>query len=152
MWSDNGSQSTTTALITEKIPPVPRPPKNELLNIKKLNIIQNYPHLFYIMTPIHVNHFCKLLESHPNRPLVNSICEGLKSGFWPWAVTFNSDAPSIVNNACLQKVKDPRHLQFMKEQRDEEIKLNHFSSAFSTLLPGMTSIPLWVVPKPHSDK
>ena len=25
----------------------------------------------------------------------------------------------------------------MKEQRDKEIKLNHFSSAFSALLPGM---------------
>ena len=104
------------------------------------------------MTPIHVNHFHKLLESDPNCPLVDSICEGLKSGLWPWAVTFNLDAPSIVDNACLQKVKDPRHLQFMKEQRDEEIKLNCFSSAFSTLLPGMMSIPLWVVLKPHSDK
>ena len=101
----------------EKIPPAPRLPKNELLNIEKLNIIQNYPHL---LTPIQVNHFCKLLESHPNRPLVNSICEGLKSGFWPWAVTFNSDAPLIVDNSCLQKVKDPRHLQFIKEQRDKK--------------------------------
>ena len=40
----------------------------------------------------------------------------------------------------------------MEEQRDEEVRLGRFSGAFDTLLPGMTTIPLWVVPKPHSDK
>ena len=65
---------------------------------------------------------------------------------------FNSDAPLIVDNTHLQKVKEPRHLQFMKEQRDKGIRLSHFSSAFSALLPGMMSIPLWVIPKPHLDK
>jgi hypothetical protein len=44
------------------------------------------------------------------------------------------------------------HLQFIEEQRDEEVKLGHFSNMFSSLLPGMMSIPLWVVSKPHSDK
>ena len=78
--------------------------------------------------------------------------QGLKVGFWPWANTLGSNAPSIVDNARLQKIKDPKHLQFMVEQRDEEIRLGRFSAAFSTLSPGMTTIPLWVVPKPHSDK
>jgi len=78
------------------------------------------------------------------------MCEGLRTGFWPWAITINSSAPSIVDNSRLQKIKDPNHLQFMNEQRDEEIKLNRFSPAFSELSPGMTTIPLWVVPKPHS--
>ena len=50
------------------------------------------------------------------------------------------------------ELKNPEHLRFMRDQRDEEIKLGHFSVAFDMLLPGMTSIPLWVVPKPHSDK
>ena len=40
----------------------------------------------------------------------------------------------------------------MEDQRDEEIRLGRFSDAFSVLSPGMTTIPLWVVPKPHSDK
>jgi len=40
----------------------------------------------------------------------------------------------------------------MREKRDEEIRLGRFSEAFATLSPGMTTIPLWVVPKPHSDK
>jgi len=38
------------------------------------------------------------------------------------------------------------------ELRDEEIWLGHFSEAFSELSSGMTTIPLWVVPKPHSEK
>jgi hypothetical protein len=78
--------------------------------------------------------------------------KGFKFGFWPWAVTHGSDAPTIVDNACLQKIKDPAHLQFITEQRDEEIELKHFLIAFSELSPGMTSIPVWVVPKPHSDE
>ena len=85
-------------------------------------------------------------------PLVESTCKGLKTGFWPWAITVNSSAPSIVDNATLQKVRNPDHLQFMREQRDEEIRLGRFSEAFATLSPGMTTIPLWVIPKPHSDK
>jgi hypothetical protein len=63
-----------------------------------------------------------------------------------------SYAPPIVNNAHLQKVKDLNHLLFIEEQRDDKIRQECFSSTFSTLMPGMTLIPLWVVPKPHSDK
>lgn len=58
----------------------------------------------------------------------------------------------MVDNASLQKVVNPDHFGFMKEQRDEEIRLGQFSVAFQELSPGMTTIPLWVVPKPHSDK
>jgi hypothetical protein len=140
------------ALVTETIPSVPRPPQNDLLNVKRQNVISSYPHLFHITTPIQVNHFHELLTTHPNHPLVESVCEGLRLKFWPWASTSGSNVPSVVNNTHLQKVRDPRHLQFMEEQRDEEMKLGHFSSAFGMLLPGMMSIPLWVVPKPHSDK
>ena len=80
------------------------------------------------------------------------MCKGLVVGFWPWATTSNSKAPSIVDNSRLQRIKNPDHLKFISEQRDEEIRLYRFSPAFKTLSPGMTTIPLWVVPKPHSDK
>jgi hypothetical protein len=152
VWSDDESHSTTTALITEMLPPVPGPPLNELRNARKLAVIRDQPHLFRITTPIHINRFHELLATHPNRPLVESVCEGLRIGFWPWAVTDNSNAPPIVDNARLQRVRNPEHLRFMEEQRDEEIKLGRFSVAFDTLLEEMTTIPLWVVPKPHSDK
>jgi hypothetical protein len=93
-----------------------------------------------------------LLSPHPNRPLVTSVCQGLQEGFWPWARTEHVHPPSIVDNASLQKIKNPEHLSFIHEQRDEEIALGRFSEAFTPLLPGMTTVPLWVVPKPHSDK
>jgi hypothetical protein len=152
VWSNFLSRDNTTALFSETAPPLPDPPSNELLSIEKWNVIQSRPHLFHITTPIRTDHFYELLASHPNRPLVGSMCKGLRVGFWPWAVTAGSDAPPIVDNACLQKVKDPNHLLFMSEQRDEEIKLERFSCAFNTLSPGMTTIPVWVVPKPHTDK
>jgi hypothetical protein len=147
VWSNEISRNITTAFITEKSPLVPKPPLNELMDIQKLNIIKNHPHLFHITTPIHINRFRNLLAAHPNRPLIDSVCEGLEHGFWPWAVTHESNAPPIVDNARLQKVRDPIHLLFIEEQRDNEIRQNRFSSAFDALFPGMTSIPLWVVPK-----
>jgi hypothetical protein len=152
VWSDSESQGTTTALVTEVIPPVPGPPENELLDTVRLNLIKDQPHLFHITTPIQINRLRELLLTHPNRPLVESVCKGLEVGFWPWADTRNSNAPLIVDNARLQSVKNPEHLNFMQTQRDEEIRLGRFSHAFHTLSPGMTTIPLWVVPKPHSDK
>ncbi|KAF8810158.1 hypothetical protein BYT27DRAFT_7009983, partial [Phlegmacium glaucopus] len=91
-------------------------------------------------SPINVNRFQDLLETHPNWPLVNSVCKGLRVGFWPWAVTLGSNAPAIVDNAVLQGIKSPEHIQFMREQRDEEIRLGHFSDPFTTLLTGMTTI------------
>jgi hypothetical protein len=152
VWAQNESQGFTTASVTETIPPVPEPPWNELMNVQKRETIERKPHLFRITTPVHINRLRNLLVTHPNRPLVESIIKGLKSGFWPWAETHGSDEPSIVDNARLQKITDPVHLDFIEKQRDEEISLNRFSAAFDTLLPGMTTVPVWVVPKPHSDK
>jgi hypothetical protein len=152
VWADYETQDLTTALTSETAPPLPEPPENELSSTEKWEVIRARPHLFRITTPIHVDRFYELLSTHPNRPPVESMNKGLRVGFWPWAITLGSDAPSIVDNAQLQKVKDPTHLRFMNEQRDEEIRLGRFSCAFNVLSPGMTTIPLWVVPKPHSDK
>ena len=153
VWSDYDElQNMTTASVTEVIPPIPGPPQNELHNIEKLNVIKTQSHLFRITTPLQIDRLRSLLATHPNRPLVDSVCKGLRVGFWPWVKTSGSDEPSIVDNARLQKIRSPEHLHFMKDQRDEEIRLGRFSDAFSVLSPGMTTIPLWVVPKPHSDK
>jgi len=116
VWSDVDSQDTTTALVSELVPPVPQSPQNKLLNKEKWDIIKSHPHLFRITTPIDVDCFGSLLVSHPNQALVKSVCKGLCSGFWPWAITKNLDMPSIVDNAVLQKVKNQGHLNFMRNQ------------------------------------
>jgi hypothetical protein len=39
--------------------------------------------------------------------------------------------------------------QFLREQRDKEIRLNRFSESFGPdLLPGMYAMPIHVIPKP----
>jgi hypothetical protein len=132
VWLNENSRNITTAFITEKSPPVPKPLLNELMDIQKLNIIKDHPQLFHITTPIHINCFCNLLAAHSNRPLVNSVCEGLEHSFWPWAVTHESNAPPIVDNAHLQKVRDPIHLLFVEEQRDDwQLVVNHSADNFS---------------------
>jgi hypothetical protein len=58
----------------------------------------------------------------------------------------------VVDNS-FRPLSDDSHIHFTCEQRDTELALEHFSPAFGPdLLPGMTSIPISVVPKPHSDK
>lgn len=152
VWGEDELSYISTVLSSETAPPVPSPPPNELNNQVALTTINTHPHLFRITTPINVERFYSLLATHPNRALVESVYRGLKEGFWPWAVTAHSAAPLIVDNANSQVIRDPKHLEFMRSQRDEEMALKRFSDPFDHLLPGMTTFPLWVVPKPHSDK
>jgi len=152
VWTDDEFKPTTTTLTSLKAPPLPRPPLSELMNIKKCDFIKNNPHLFRITIPVKIGCFSDLLSTYPNCLLVESTCEGLKTVFWPWAIIASSNTPPVVDNAPLQIINNPDHLQFMMELRDEEIQLGHFSEAFSELSSGMTTIQLWVVPKPHSEK
>ena len=103
-------------MVTETIALLPRPLPNEFRNQIAWSTIHAYPNLFHITTPINVEHFYALLSSHPNQPLVTSVCKGLYEGFWPWANTENVRAPLITNNVALQKIKNPAHLHFIHEQ------------------------------------
>ena len=142
----------TLAAYTEIMPALPSPPENELNNEATHATIRLHPHLFHLVTPVNIDRLEYYLSSHPDHTLTHSIILGFREGFWPFTITENSPRPSIVDNSsCV--IKDPAHVQFVHEQRDYEIRLGRFSPSFgSDLLPGMTSIPIGVVPKPHSDK
>ena len=57
-----------------------------------------------------------------------------------------------VNNS-FHPLNNPTHITFVHDQRDYEIQQGHFSPAFGKdLLPGMTAVPIGIVPKPHSEK
>ena len=142
----------TLAAYTEIMPALPSPPENELNNEAAHATIRLHPHLFHLITPVNIDRLEYYLSSHPNHALTHSIILGFREGLWPFTITENSPRPSIVDNSsCV--IKDPAHVQFVHEQRDYEIQLGRFSPSFgSDLLPGMTSIPIGVVPKPHSDK
>ncbi|KIJ22709.1 hypothetical protein M422DRAFT_122863, partial [Sphaerobolus stellatus SS14] len=133
--------------------PLPIPPSDELLlNKAAIETIKNNPHLFAIITPINYRHFYDLLHSHPNRALVHSVCLGFRDGFWPWANTHDSSRPITWDNS-FRPLKDPSHETFVYEQCQIEQSLQRFSPSFGPdLLPGMSSIPVGVVPKPHTSK
>ncbi|KAF8220721.1 hypothetical protein L208DRAFT_1059720, partial [Tricholoma matsutake] len=62
-------------------------PPNEFGNQVALATMNSHPHLFHITTPINVKHLHTMLITHPNHDLVESVCRGLREGFWPLTVT-----------------------------------------------------------------
>ncbi|KZS92195.1 hypothetical protein SISNIDRAFT_400947, partial [Sistotremastrum niveocremeum HHB9708] len=131
------------------IPTVPIAIRNDPVIQRTL---RDNPSLFKIITPINVDRFEQLLASHPNRPLVQSVCAGFRDGFWPFARYNLCDYPETLDLSD-RPLKDERHTLFVEDQRDEELRKGRFSPSFGKdLLPGMYSMPIGVVPKPNSDK
>ncbi|RDX45993.1 hypothetical protein OH76DRAFT_1485786 [Lentinus brumalis] len=111
-----------------------------------------HPELFKIVTPIDIDAFAALLSDHPNQPFVLSVFKGLREGFWPFADAKPPDYPDTWDEFRVPPA-DEAAREFLRSQRDEEIRLERFSPSFGPdLLPGMYSMPVHVVPKPHSDK
>ncbi|KAH7915245.1 hypothetical protein BJ138DRAFT_998281, partial [Hygrophoropsis aurantiaca] len=109
------------------------------------------PLLFQVHTPINIPNFEKLLHTHPNRPFVDSVVNGLRCGMWPWADT--TEEFPITRDFPNRPLKSDHEKDFVRKQFDIEISAGHFSPSFgSSLLPGMYSVPIHTVPKPHSDK
>jgi hypothetical protein len=115
-----------------------------------LKTITDNPSLFQVSTPINIDVFQSLLKHHPNPDFVDSVCVGLHEGFWPWAdtlcisfsITYDESHPTPNNKV---------HATFLQDQCFKECLKGHFSSSFgSQLLPGMYSMPIHTVPKPHS--
>ncbi|KIY49912.1 hypothetical protein FISHEDRAFT_72144 [Fistulina hepatica ATCC 64428] len=155
VWSDSSHTPRISLAETSfTAPAVPEPPEEEVMNLTALWTITDNPHLFKVDTPVNVDTFENLLESHPNRDLVHSVCRSLRDGFWPWASAQDRDYPETFDNAeGRETLLDPAHSAFAKRQIAAEVDKGRFSPAFGPgLLPGMYSVPVWVVPKPHSDK
>jgi hypothetical protein len=114
--------------------------------------ITNNPSLFKIVSPIKVDIFELYLTSHPNQPFVKSICKGLREGFWPWADITNPELPTTWDNSGLYPL-DPNHESTVSNDIQTEMRAERYSPFFGpALLPGMFSMPLFVIPKPHSVK
>jgi len=151
LWNTDTSPTPTIAEWSESASPLPRPPLSETLNPIALKTIAENPSLFRIVTPINIDRFEKLLSDHPNPPFVDSVCTGLREGFWPWADTLKDGYPSSFDGAR-PTPSDSRKAAFIREQRDVEIEKDCFSPVFGRdLLPGMYSMPAHAVPKPNSS-
>ncbi|TFK62215.1 hypothetical protein BDN72DRAFT_777343, partial [Pluteus cervinus] len=143
--------TSSVALWTESAPPLPFPSLAELDNPIYLKTLRENPTLFKIVTPINVDMFEFLLTNHPNCPFVESVCRGLREGFWPWADTLRDGYP-ISHDESYGPPSNPDHAAFLREQRQKEMDKGRFSAPFgSNLLPGMYAMPIHAVPKPGSS-
>ena len=151
VWDPASDFTPTTADWTETAAPLPRPPQSELNNPIVTKTIREYPDLFRIVTPIKVDIFESYLSTHPNQQFVQSVCAGLREGFWPWASTTKPGYPSV-NDQAQSMPTDSNKARFLRDQRDVELAKGRFSQSFGTdLLPGMYCMPIYAVPKPNSS-
>jgi len=151
VWRKSGRSTITAARATETAAPLPSPPRNELRNKVALKTIAENPRLFRVTTPINVDRFEKYLKDHPNQPFAKSVCRGLRKGFWPFADTSDPSLPTTLDNSS-RPILSRKKAEFIRQQRDEEVKLKRWSKPFGKLLPGMYSSPIGAVPKGNSGK
>jgi hypothetical protein len=152
VWGPTLSARSRTVQWTEYAEPLPSPPPNEFLNLEATSTIHDHPELFVVSTPIDVDRFEALLTSHPNQPFVQSVCRGLREGFWPFADTHYGEWPTTWDNSH-RPPKSDAEAAFISSQINTEISAGRYSPAFGPeLLPGMYSMPIHAIPKPGTDK
>ena len=150
LYRDDDKLSRSCSEWTDIAKPLPSVPELEYSNVLACHTIDRHPGLFTVDTPVNVDEFEGLLSSHPNRPFVNSVISGFRNGFWPWADTHTGEYPHTLDES-LGDPRDPKEFVFICGQRDKEIAAGRFSESFGeNLLPGMYSMPIHAVPKPHS--
>ncbi|GBE80967.1 hypothetical protein SCP_0306900 [Sparassis crispa] len=151
LWEHCDQYTTPLASLSEHLRPIPGPPQNELNNPVSLRTITDNSDLFQVVTPIAVDCFEALLSSHPNRPLVDSVLRGLREGFWPFAETDHLEFPDTWDGGSIPLTEEAS--TFISQYAEEEEGLQRYSHPFGPdLLPGMYSMPVHAVPKPHSSK
>lgn len=150
LWEDNGSFVTPLADLSETLRPLPSPPPSAYEDREALRTIALHPELFRIVTPINVDRFEYYLQSHPNRPLVDSVLRGLREGFWPFADL--EGFPSLWDEELKHPLSDDV-LNFVESYAKQEEDAGRYSHPFGPdLMPGMYSMPVHAVPKSNSDK
>jgi hypothetical protein len=150
IWDSSTDFSPSVSDWTLTAEPLEGPPRSALEDEIVAKTINENPHLFKIVTPIHVDVFEAYLVTHPNQPFVKSVCKGLREGFWPWAETPKLGYPTS-NDESKPAPTDEKKAEFLRSQRDVELAKGRFSPPFTHgLLPGMYCMPIYAVPKPHS--
>lgn len=126
------------------------PPESELRNVAVAQSLLENPHLFQVVTLIHIEVFKSYLETHPNRAFIQLVCQGLQEGFWPWATTMRPGYP-LVDDELKLPLSDEGKAKFLRKQHDVELAKGRFLDPFKhDLLPGMYSMPIYGVPKLNS--
>ncbi|CDO68213.1 hypothetical protein BN946_scf184913.g3 [Trametes cinnabarina] len=151
LWDNPNSYITPLATLSESMNPLPSPPYQDLHDEVALSTITSRPDLFQIVSPVKVDVLEHLLHTHPNRPLVESVCRGFREGFWPFADPISDAFPQKWDEPT-PFLDDDAQAFALKYAEDEEAAQRYSPSFVGELLPGMYSMPVHTVPKPHSDK
>ncbi|KAI0652849.1 hypothetical protein C8Q70DRAFT_1059843 [Cubamyces menziesii] len=132
--------------------PVPAVPQAVLEDSVVNATLQEHSELFAITTPIHVNRFKAPQEDHPNHDFAASVVRALREGLWPYTNAKLTMYPDTWDEHR-SSLMDEASMVFLLEQRNEEVVLGRYLACFGPdLLPEMYSMPVHVVPKPHSSK
>ena len=151
LWSLDSDPLMTTAGWTETARPLQGPSPSEFTNVLACHTIDKHPDLFKIVTPINVSKLRELTASHPNRPFVESVLNGLSVGFWPWANTTLDSYPITHDESRPLRLSSEKE-EFLQSQIQHERDMGRISSSFGRdLLPGMYCMPTYVVPKPRAS-
>ena len=151
MYRDDEMASCSCAEWTEVARLLVSVPEVEFTNTLACDTIDRHPGLFTVDTPINVDEFEELLINHPNPLFAQSVVKGLCNGFWPWADTHLGEYPDTLDES-LGDPNGEKEAIFICTQRDKEIEAGRFLESFGeNLLPGMYSMPIHAVPKPHSS-
>ena len=151
LWSPESEMRLTASEWTEIADPLPRPPKSEYENSLAQQTLHERPDLFRVVSSIKVEVLDQLVKNHPGRRFVSSVLDGLREGFWPWAITSKEGYPITHDETKPIHLTAEKEL-FLKTQLEHEQSLNRISEEVEGgLLPGMYCMPSYVVPKPHSS-
>ena len=151
VFRDDEMLSCSCAEWTEVACPLASVPTTEFSNTLACSTIERHPGLFTVDTPINVDEFEGLLTNHPNPLFIQSVLKGLRNGFWPWADTHLGEYLDTLDES-LGGPKNQKESDSICAQCDKEIKAGRFSHSFGDkLLPGMYSMAIHAVPKPHSS-
>ena len=99
VWDPESDFTRNTSDWTLTAEPLEGPPQSELDDEVVKKTINENPHLFGVTTPIKIDVFESYLSSHPNQAFVDSVCKGLREGFWPWAKTSKPGYPTTNNES-----------------------------------------------------
>ncbi|KAJ3818102.1 hypothetical protein F5880DRAFT_1455785, partial [Lentinula raphanica] len=129
--------------------PLPSPPAHVLNDPVIRNALSTQKDFLRVQTPYDVEKLSTLLYFHPNRPFVDSILEGLHSGFWPChSGDWESGAPTFDDNYNMETPD----LAAVRAYRDKEIAAGHWSDPISSFVPPMQLSPMFVVWQGDSHK
>ena len=115
-------------------------------------MIETNPDLFQVNCSLNIDQFHELLVNHPNRALIDSVCQSLHEGYWPYADMKFGDIKAgypTTLDMSLKVSTSNEHLDFIQEQVKVEVAAGRYSTSFGPeLLPGMYSSPVHAVLKP----